>query len=107
MLGEPWVYLWVAQFANPFSGPESTVSGRRLRVKAACEDAEQGCRSLPEPPAAWAPRRLPNCPTSPAPSCSAPCLTPAQAQGLSHPLALILLLILSYNSHLSDFPETT
>lgn len=107
MLGEPWVYLWVAQFANPFSGPESTVSGWRLRVKDACEDAERGCRSLPEPPVAWAPRRLPTCPASPAPLCSAPCLTPAQAQGLSHPLVLILLLILSYNSHLSDFPETT
>lgn len=29
-----------------------------------------------------------------------PLVTPAQAQGLSHPLALILLLVLSYNSHL-------
>lgn len=105
MLEETWVYLWVAQFANPFSGPESTVSGWRFRVKDACEDAEGGCRSLPKPPAAWAPRRLPPCPASPVPSCSAPCLTPAQ--GLSHPLALILLLVLSYNSHLSDFPETT
>lgn len=61
MLGDPWEYLWVAQFASPFSGPESTVSGWRFRLKNAGEDAE-----LPELPAAWAPHPLPACPASPA-----------------------------------------
>lgn len=106
------MYLWVAQFASPFSGPESRVSRWRFRVKDAGEGAEGGGGALP---AAFLsplqPGRLilffPLAPLLLPPSCSAPCLTPAQAQSLSHTLVLILLLVLSYNSHLSHFPETT
>ena len=34
------MYLWVAQFASPFSGPESRVSRWRFRVKDAGEGAQ-------------------------------------------------------------------
>ena len=42
------MYLWVAQFASPFSGPESTVRRWRFKVKDAGEDAEEGRGALPE-----------------------------------------------------------
>ena len=110
MLGDPWVYLWVAQFASPFSGPESRVSRWRFRVKDAGEDAEGGrgvqpagfLSSLQPGPLTLLPLALLLLPVV-----FCPLLTPAQVQGLSHTYVLILLLILSYNSHLSHFPETT
>lgn len=108
MLGDPWEYLWVAQFASPFSGPESTVSGWRFRLTNAGEDAEGGrgvqpagfLSSLQPGPLTLFPLALLLLPVV-----FCPLLT--QVQDLSHTYALILLLILSYNSHLPHFPETT